>query len=310
MKIVFMGTPEFGCTILKELLKEHEVVLVVTQPDKLVGRKQIKEFSPVKKLALEKGIEVFQPISIRKDYEYILSFDFDLIVTAAYGQIVGTKLLFYPKYKAINVHASLLPSGRGGAPIQRCIINGDKETGVTIMYMEKGMDTGDMLAQEKLPILDTDTSESLFDKLAILGASMINKTISALQTNTINRIKQDDSKATYSYALTKDDEHLDFSRSAYLVNCQIRGLGHIGVFFNINDLNYKIYNASLDDKEYKNAENGEIVEVSKKYFKVKCGDNLCIIINQIKPEGKNLMNVSDFLNGKGKEVLLKGTILK
>src|SRR5690554_4367951 len=139
MKICFMGTPQFGATILEKLLTKHEVVLVVTQPDKKVGRKQIIEFSPVKKVALEKGLEVFQPINIRKEEDYILSFDFDIIVTAAYGQIVGTRLLEYPRYKAINVHGSLLPKYRGGAPIQRAIMNGDTETGITIMYMAKKM---------------------------------------------------------------------------------------------------------------------------------------------------------------------------
>ena len=133
MNIVFMGTPEFGATILTELTQQHNVVLVVTQPDKEVGRKRIIEFSAVKKVALENNIEVFQPYSIRKEYDYILNFDFDLIVSAAYGQIVGMKLLNHPKYKAINVHGSLLPRGRGGAPIQRAIMDGDKETGITIM---------------------------------------------------------------------------------------------------------------------------------------------------------------------------------
>ena len=145
-----MGTPEFGATILSELVKEHEVVLVVTQPDKVVGRKREIEFSAVKKRAIELDIPVFQPIKIRQEYKYIIeNYEFDLIVTAAYGQIVGTRLLEYPKYKSINVHGSLLPKYRGGAPIQRSIMNGDKETGITIMYMAKGMDSGDILSQEK-----------------------------------------------------------------------------------------------------------------------------------------------------------------
>ena len=181
-----MGTPEFGATILNELVKEHNVVLVVTQPDKMVGRKREIEFSAVKKKAIELNIPVFQPIKIRQEYNYIIeNYDFDLIVTAAYGQIVGTKLLNYPKYKAINVHGSLLPKYRGGAPIQRSIINGDKETGITIMYMAKEMDSGDILSQESLPILDSDNSDSMFKKLADLGSSMINKTIAELVNNKI-----------------------------------------------------------------------------------------------------------------------------
>ena len=178
MNIVFMGTPEFGATILSELVKQHNVVLVVTQPDKIVGRKREIEFSAVKKKAIELNIPVFQPINIRKEYQYIIdNYDFDMIVTAAYGQIIGTKLLFHPKYKSINVHGSLLPKHRGGAPIQRSIINGDDETGITIMYMAKGMDSGDILAQESLKIELSDNSDSLFIKLAELGAKMINPTI-------------------------------------------------------------------------------------------------------------------------------------
>ena len=194
-----MGTPEFGATILSELVKQHNVVLVVTQPDKLVGRKREIEFSAVKKKAIELNIPVFQPINIRKEYQYIIdNYDFDLIVTAAYGQIVGTKLLYHPKYRSINVHGSLLPKHRGGAPIQRSIINGDKETGITIMYMEKGMDSGDMLAQESIKIEQTDNSDSLFIKLADLGAKMINQTIEKLVNNEIIPIKQNEEEVTYS----------------------------------------------------------------------------------------------------------------
>ena len=195
-----MGTPEFGASILNELVKEHEVVLVVTQPDKIVGRKREIEFSAVKKKAIEFDIPVFQPLNIRKEYQYIIdNFEFDLIVTAAYGQIVGTKLLYYPKYKSINVHGSLLPKYRGGAPIQRSIMNGDQETGITIMYMAKGMDSGDILSQEKLPILKEDNSSSLFLKLAELGSSMINPTIKKLINGEIEPIPQNEEEVTFSF---------------------------------------------------------------------------------------------------------------
>lgn len=306
MKIVFLGTPEFGVQILNALTEEHEVVLVVTQPDKLVGRKQVLEYSPVKKRALELGIDVFQPASIRLEYEYITqNYEYDLIVSAAYGQIVGMKLLNSPRYRSINVHASLLPKGRGGAPIQRAIMNGDKETGISIMYMEKGMDTGAILAQESLAIEDSDTKETLFYKLGCLGAKMINPTIKALTEGKIKPIIQDEEKATYTYALTKEDEILDFSRSAHLVSCQIRALGEIGATFKIDGVNYKVYKASVIINNvslpYKT-----ITDVTKKYFDVACGDNNVIRIEEIKPEGKNLMKVSDFLNGKGRNILIKG----
>lgn len=306
MKIVFMGTPQFGATILKELIKEHEVVLVVTQPDKEVGRKRIIEFSPVKKVALENDIEVFQPYSIRKEYEYILNFDFDLIVTAAYGQIVGMKLINYPKYKAINVHGSLLPRGRGGAPIQRAIMDGDKKTGITIMYMAKGMDSGDILAQKELEILDSDNNETLFEKMANLGASMINTVIDDLVNGRITPIKQNEEEVTYTYALTKEDEHLNLKRTNFLVNAQIRALSpNIGATFYIDSKSYKVYEAYIDNTTY-SGDAGEIVEVNKKSFKVLCGDSKAIEFKTIKPEGKNLMNVSDFLNGNGRNVLIKG----
>ena len=310
MKIVFMGTPEFGVQILNALVEKHEVVLVVTQPDKLVGRKQILEAPPVKKRALELGIDVFQPISIRKEYEYITNnYEFDLIVSAAYGQIVGTKLLYTPKYKAINVHASLLPKGRGGAPIQRAIMDGDSETGISIMYMEKGMDTGDILSQTKMPILDTDTQETLFDKLGKLGASMINPTIEDLVNGKIKPIKQNEDEVTYTYALTKEDEMLDFSKSSKLVDCKVRGLGEkIGATFKIDGVSYKIYKVTKTD-EATTKQPKTITEVQKKYFKVACGDNKTVLIDEIKPEGKNLMKVSDFLNGKGKTVLTVGKII-
>ncbi len=308
MKIVFMGTPEFGVDILNALVLKHEVVLVVTQQDKLVGRKQIITAPPVKVRAQELGIEVFQPESIKKEYEYIINnFEYDLIVSAAYGQIIGMKLLNSPKYRSINVHASLLPKGRGGAPIQRAIMNGDKETGISIMYMEKGMDTGDILAQEKIPILDTDTKESLFKKLGELGAKMINDTIYDLEKGKIKSIKQDDNLATYTYALTKEDEILDFNKDARLVSCQVRGLGEIGATFKIDGTSYKIYSLEIINKQHNNKA-GEIVEVSKKYFDIACSSNL-VRISEIKPEGKNLMKVSDFINGKGRNILIKSKII-
>ena len=306
MKIVFMGTPYFGVQILNALVEKHEVVLVVTQPDKEVGRKRIKTPSPVKLRAQELGIDVFQPISIRKEYQYIIdNYDFDIIVTAAYGQIVGTKLLFYPTFKAINVHASLLPKGRGGAPIQRSIMNGDKETGISIMYMEKGIDTGDVLSQKKIDIKDDDTKESLFLKLGDLGASMINDTIDDLVNNKIVPLPQNEEEATYSYNITKEDEELDFNVSAFLVNCRIRALNDIGASFSIAGNNFKVYHAEVIDEECRyNA--GEISEVNKKYFQIACADNKQIRIYELKPEAKNLMKVSDYLNGKGKDILIKG----
>lgn len=297
MKIVFMGTPSFGAMILEELVKENEVVLVVTQPDKLVGRKQVVEYSEVKKKALELGLKVFQPNKIREEYEEILKYDFDLIVTAAFGQIVGTKLINYPKYKAINVHGSLLPIGRGGAPIQRSIMNGDTLTGITIMYMAKGMDSGDIITQKELAISDDDNTDTLFEKMGKLGQSMINKVIKDIENGTVTRTVQDESKVTFTYNLTKEDEQIDFNKSARLVNCQIRALAmNPGAFFTIDGLKYKVYSSKVIDK-VSNYEAGTISNVSKKTFEITCGDGKVVEISEIKKEGKNLMKVSDFLNG-------------
>jgi len=308
MNIVFMGTPEFGATILNELVKQHNVVLVVTQPDKFVGRKREIEFSAVKKKALELNIPVFQPVNIRKEYQYIIeNYNFDLIVTAAYGQIIGTKLLYYPKYKSINVHGSLLPKHRGGAPIQRSIINGDSETGITIMYMAKGMDSGDMLAQEKIKIEQTDNSDSLFIKLADLGAKMINPTIEKLVKNEITPIKQNEEEVTYSSNISHEEELLDFNN---LTNIQIfnkiRGLSsNPGAYFKIDNFVIKVYSSELCDKKT-NCEIGSICDVTKDSFSISCLDNTVITFKVIKPEGKGLMNVKDFMNGKGKTLIIKG----
>ncbi len=303
-----MGTPEFGATILSELVKEHNVVLVVTQPDKLVGRKREIEFSAVKKKAIELNIPVFQPINIRQEYQYIIdNYQFDMIVTAAYGQIVGTKLLYYPKYKSINVHGSLLPKYRGGAPIQRSIINGDKETGITIMYMAKGMDSGDILAKESLEIDINDNSDSLFVKLADLGSKMINPTINKLVNNEITPIKQNEEEVTYAYNISHEEELLDFNNLTSLqVYNKIRGLSsNPGAYFKIDNFSIKVYDSVLEDSKT-TLDSSVICEVSKDSFSVSCKEGTVITFKNIKPEGKGIMSVKDFMNGKGRSLIIKG----
>lgn len=307
MKILFMGTPEFGAGILRELIKEHDVVLVVTQPDKEVGRKKQIEFSAVKKVALENNIPVFQPLNIRKEYQYILdNYTFDLIVTAAYGQIVGTKLLEYPKYKAINVHGSLLPKYRGGAPIQRSIMAGDSVTGITIMYMAKGMDSGDILVQKEVPILESDNSDSMFEKLKNTGASMINKAIFDLEKGLLKPIPQVESKVTYAYNISHEEELLDFNKhTSFEIFNIIRGLSsNPGAYFTIGDFQIKVYSSSysMNNSKY---ESSTICEVKKDSFSVACKEGI-ITFNEIKPMGKGIMPVKDFLNGKGRNILVLG----
>jgi methionyl-tRNA formyltransferase len=289
-------------------VKQHNVVLVVTQPDKLVGRKREIEFSAVKKKAIELDIPVYQPINIRQEYQYIIdNYEFDMIVTAAYGQIIGTKLLYYPKYKSINVHGSLLPKHRGGAPIQRSIINGDSETGITIMYMAKGMDSGDILAQESLKIELTDNSDSLFIKLADLGAKMINPTIDKLVKNEITPIKQNEEEVTYSPNISHEEELLDFNQ---LTNIQvfnkIRGLSsNPGAYFKIDNFTIKVYESELVESKT-NVESSIICDVAKDSFSISCLNGTILKFKSIKPEGKGIMNVKDFLNGKGRTLIIKG----
>lgn len=302
LKIVFMGTPDFSVPILEALIDKYNVVGVVTQPDKIVGRKKELVAPPVKECALKHNIPVFQPVKIRKEYQDILALDPDLIVTAAYGQIVGEELLNYPRYKCINVHGSLLPKHRGGAPIQRSIMNGDKETGITIMYMAKGMDSGDMLAQRSIEILDTDTSSSLFSKLSLIGRDLLMETIPLLIENKITPIKQDESLVTYSYNIMPCEEQIDFSKDAKSVLNQIRALlDEPCAYFNF--IGYpdptdrvKVLEAMVGEINTNKAP-GEIVSKTKKYFTMACGNNTTINILKVQPFGKKAMNASDFING-------------
>ncbi len=302
LKIVFMGTPEFSVPILDALYNTYEVVGVVTQPDKLVGRKKELQMSPVKKYALEKGLKVIQPIKIREDYEDILALNPDLIVTAAYGQIVGMKLLNAPRFKSINVHGSLLPKHRGGAPIQRAIMNGDKVTGITIMYMAKKMDAGDILAQKELEILDNDTSTTLFNKMSLLGRDLLMETIPLLIDGKITPIKQNDEEATFSYNIESTEEEIDFEKEAIVIERTLRALlDEPGMYFYFNGFNdpndrIKVYDLKVGTISH-NLNPGEIVSVSKKYFTMACGNNTTIDIYEVQPVGKKRMKAVDFING-------------
>lgn len=296
MRVIFMGTPLFGKRVLEELIKEHEVVLVVTQPDTYKGKKVI--FSPVKEFALEHGIEVYQPQKIKLEQEKILSTVCDVIVTAAYGQIVPVSILNHPKYHAINVHGSLLPKYRGGAPIQRAIINGDKTSGITIMYMDKGMDTGDILEQSSLSI-EGLTADEAFTRLASLGASMINPFLAKLEIGEINPIKQDESLVSYAYNITKEEELIDFTKDALSIYNLVRGLSsNPGAYFTLNGQIFKIYNCSVVDGSF---DVSKISEVTKNYCLIGTS-NGAIKIESLKPEGKNLLSFRDYYNGKGKEL--------
>lgn len=294
-KVVFMGTPDFAVPILEMLIKKTNVILVVTQPDKEVGRKKEKKYSPIKEVALKNNIEVYQPIKIKNEFEYILSKKPDIIITCAYGQIIPNELIEVPKYKAINVHASLLPKLRGGAPIHHAIIDGYKETGITIMYMSPKMDAGDIISQGKINIEQTDNVGTLHDKLSKLGEELLLETLPLIFDNKNKRIRQDESKVTYGYNITREEEKINFNKTAEEVYNQIRGLNPFPLAYAIlNGEETKIVKAKINPNN--KGEIGQIIEITKDSIIVKCKDQ-SIEITEIKPFGKKTMTVKDYLNG-------------
>lgn len=270
-KVVFMGTPDFAVPILEMLIKKTNVILVVTQPDKEVGRKKEKKYSPIKEVALKNNIEVYQPIKIKNEFEYILSKKPDIIITCAYGQIIPNELIEVPKYKAINVHASLLPKLRGGAPIHHAIIDGYKETGITIMYMSPKMDAGDIISQGKINIEQTDNVGTLHDKLSKLGEELLLETLPLIFDNKNKRIRQDESKVTYGYNITREEEKINFNKTAEEVYNQIRGLNPFPLAYAIlNGEETKIVKAKINPNN--KGEIGQIIEITKDSIIVKCKD--------------------------------------
>ncbi len=297
LKIVFMGTPMFSVPILEALIDNYDVIGVVTQPDKEVGRKRILTPTPVKECALKHNIPVYQPRKIRKEYEEIMALNPDIIITAAYGQIVGMELLNSPKYRSINVHGSLLPKYRGGAPIQRSIMNGDEYTGITIMYMEKGMDSGDILSQRCLKIEDTDNNETVFEKMSYLGKDLLLETLPLLIDGKIEPIKQNEDEVTYAYNILPEEELLDFSKEAKEVFNHIRALSpQPGAYFLLKDEKIKIFSSLVSDLTH-NEEVGSIINVSKKGFMIACGNHTVLEILEIQQMGKNRISARDFANG-------------
>lgn len=312
MRIIYMGTPEFAATALSAIVKEHEVVAVVTQPDKPQGRNRKLVPTPVKVKAQEYGIPVYQPEKVRETsmVETLREYQPDAIVVAAYGQILPESILLIPPYGCINIHASLLPKYRGAAPIERAIIDGETITGVTTMYMEKGLDTGDMIDKVEVAITSEDTGASLHDKLAEAGADLILETLTKLEKHTATRTKQDDTKSCYASMLSKEMGRMDFTKSAEELERLIRGLNPWPcAYTEIDGKNVKIYKANvvaMDDayKEQAQAKAeqtltfapGEIVEVAKKYFVIACGTG-ALQIKNLQPQGKKAMDTAAYLNG-------------
>lgn len=308
MKIVFMGTPDFAVNVLQGLIDNYDVVGVVSQPDKRIGRHQVLTNTPVKELALKYDIPVFQPIKIREDYEDILNLNPDLIVTCAYGQIIPKSILDYPRLGCINVHASLLPKLRGGAPIHKSIIDDYGTTGVTIMYMDVKMDSGDIISQREVKILDSDNLESLHDKLSEVGTSLLLDTLPSIIDGSNSRTKQNEDEVTYACNIKREEEHIDFSKTSREVFNLIRGLCPVPSSNAILDeKEMKIYKSTISSKNY-NGEYGEIVDITKEGIVVKTGD-AAIILTEVKPFGKKKMDANSYVNGIGKNNLI-GKVFK
>lgn len=306
LKVIFMGTPEFSLNVLEGLIENTNVIGVVTQPDKIVGKNKMPSFTPIKSLALEHNIPVFQPVKIRKEYQEILDMNPDIIITCAYGQIIPEVILNYPKYGCINVHASLLPKLRGGSPLHHSIIDGYSETGVTIMHMDKGMDTGDMITSRSIPILDTDTVGSIHDKLSIIGRDLLLETLPSIIDGTAPREKQNDEEATYCHNITHEEELIDFNKKARDIFNQVRGMNPYPVaYFNLDNKVFKVYEVSYEETDkYQNKPNGEIVIYDKNNVGIKVENGL-VYLKDIKKEGKRRMLIKDFLNGEKESLLGK-----
>ncbi len=300
-RIVFMGTPAFASNILEGLFKQgYNIVSVVSQPDKLYGRKRELKASEVKEKALELSIPVLTPEKIKEDYEGVLAYKPDLIITAAYGQFIPQVLLDYPKFGCINAHGSLLPRYRGGAPIQRAIINGEKQTGITIQYMVKQMDRGDILAKRAIDIGIEDTNSTMFEKLSDLALDMLIDLLPKLFEGNVEALAQNEEEATYAYNLEKEIEHVGFEEDVKKVYDHIRGLlDQPGAYFVYKNKKYKIEKAFYEECE--GTEAGVFKGLEKDYLRIDCNNGF-IKVYMIRPEGKNSMDAKAFYNGVGRNM--------
>ncbi len=307
MKVVFMGTPDFSVGALDSIVKAgHDVRLVVTQPDKVRGRGKEVSFSPVKQCALDLGLEVYQPEKIRlpEAVERLKSTDADVYVVAAFGQILSEEILNIPRFGCINIHASLLPEYRGAAPIQWSILNGDKKTGITIMQMDKGVDTGDILLQKSMDIEPKETGAGLFDKLAVLGSEAIVEALDLIKEGKIHPMAQDETKATHVGMLKKEMGHIDWSKDAEVIERYVRGLNSWpGTYSYLDGKLLKIWDADVYYGEefrhifrFGKVAPGEVLKADKTGIYVATGKNV-LVIKSIQPEGKKRMDSAAFLLG-------------
>lgn len=293
LNVIFMGTPEFSVPILEYLIENTNVIGIVVQPDKS------ENISPIKQLALNNNVKIFQPLKIRKEFSDILDMNPDIIITCAYGQIIPKELLDFPKYKAINVHASLLPKYRGGAPIHWSLINGDDKTGITIMFMAPGMDDGDIISQEKIEIKEDDNLDSLEARLSILGRDLLLKTLPRILDGSNKRIKQNEKDVTFAKIIKREDEFLNLDDLAINVHNKIRGLSSVpGASLFLDGNIVKIYSSSTTDSLSK--EPGKIYDITKEGILVGTKDYM-ILFKEVKFEGKRRMFVRELINGINKD---------
>ena len=299
MKIVFMGTPDFAVEPLKALIENnYDVCGVVTQPDKPVGRKAVLTAPPVKVVAQDAGIRVYQPQTLKngEGIEILKETNPDVVIVVAYGKILPKDFLDFPQYGCINIHGSLLPKYRGAAPIQRCVLDGEKYAGVTSMQMDVGLDTGDMLLKMQTEIGENETSGELFDRVAVMGAELLVKTLDALEKGELKPEKQNDAESNYAAMLDKTMSPVDWNKPAQIVHNQIRGLDPWPVALTYLDgKTLKLFSSELS-KELNGGKAGE-AKALKNGLAVFCGDGKAVVIKEVQFEGKKRMNAADFLRG-------------
>lgn len=294
-----MGTPAFSAPILRMLVEEgYDVISVVTQPDRPVGRKKVLTPTPVKEEALRLGLPIYQPQKLKdpEELQVVLDLEPDLVITAAFGQILPTEILETPRFGAINVHASLLPDYRGGAPIHQAIIDGKTETGVTIMYMVDRLDAGDIISQVSVPIQKDDHTGSMFDKLSVAGTDLLKATLPSIMAGSNERIPQDEAKVTYARNISREQERIDWNRSAVEIYNQVRGLHPWPVAYTtFNNDNMKIWWSEVVDRTA-TGKPGEVVRVAEDAVHVQTGQGV-IAITELQPAGKKRMSAKDYLTG-------------
>ena len=301
-RVVFMGTPDFSVPVLEKLIENTNVVLVVTKKDSFVGRKKVLTESPVALCAHEHDIEVFKPNKLKDDYEYILNKKPDIIITCAYGNIVPKVVLDYPEYGCVNVHASLLPKYRGASPIVSCLLNGEEETGVTLMYMDEGIDTGNMIMSRSIKIEEDDNSLSLSNKLSNLGANLLIDTLPKIFEGENFDIPQDNEEATYYGLIKREDEHIEFTDTIKNIKNKVRAFApNPYAFIIIDGIEYKISEVNVEKCEINDT--GIIKSVTKNSIDVSVSDGI-VHITRIKPFGKKEMSVKEYFNGFDKNKLI------